>query len=113
MSFYGPESVYDMSHMGLGVFEGYDAIRGFLGDWFGSYEELDDQVDEIVEVGRGVVVAALREIARPSGSPTRSRVQAFYALVIVWRGGTVARITVYPDADEARRAAEGLAKGRG
>jgi hypothetical protein len=46
MRFLGPSSVYDLSDIGVGVFEGCDAIRGFLEDWLGSYDEAADEPKE-------------------------------------------------------------------
>jgi ketosteroid isomerase-like protein len=112
MQFYGADAVYDMSKVGLGTFEGPAAIRRFLEDWLGSYEETDDQVQEITDVGNGIVFAVVRETGRPSGSPTQSRVHAVYGFVFVWTDRKVTRATVYTDADEARAAAIGLAKSR-
>ena len=35
MSFWGHDPVWDLSPMGLGVYEGPLAIRGFFEDWIG------------------------------------------------------------------------------
>jgi hypothetical protein len=51
MSDYGPESVWDMSPVGLGVYEGQVAIRCFLEDW------CDPSVDPLAHqgpLGRGM-----------------------------------------------------------
>jgi ketosteroid isomerase-like protein len=40
MVFYTPDGVYDMS-MGMGTFEGHAAVRGFIEDWWSSYEEYE------------------------------------------------------------------------
>jgi ketosteroid isomerase-like protein len=36
MAFYAPDAVYDMSPMGMGTFEGREAIRGHIEDFLGS-----------------------------------------------------------------------------
>jgi ketosteroid isomerase-like protein len=112
MSFYGPDSVYDMSRRGMGFFEGYRAIRGFLEDWHRAYEEYEDEIQEILELGNGIVFAVVRQNARPSGSPEDVRLHDVYGYVFVWADGKVARVTPYPDVDEARAAAERLAEPR-
>ena len=113
MRFFGPQSVYDMSRFGLPVFEGYPAIRSFIEDWYGSYQEADDDLQEIVGLGNGVVFSAVRETARPSGSPEHARVHAEYSVVVEWTGAKVARLTAYRDTDEARAAARRLVVERG
>jgi ketosteroid isomerase-like protein len=110
MQFYSPDAVYDMSRVGLGTFEGRPAIRRFLEDWLGSYEETEDEVQEITDLGNGIVFAVVRETGRPSGSPTQSRVHAIYGFVFVWKDGKVARATVYTDPHQARAAAADLAQ---
>jgi ketosteroid isomerase-like protein len=112
MPFYGADAVYDMSRVGLGTFEGREAIRRFLEDWLSSYQETEDEMQETVDLGHGIVFARVRETGRPSGSPDQSRVHAVYGFVFVWRDGKVARVTVYTDVDEARAAAERLAESR-
>jgi ketosteroid isomerase-like protein len=109
MLFYDADAVYDMSQVGLGTFEGPEAIRRFLEDWLGSYDETEDDVQEITHLGNGIVFAVVRESGRPSGAPAESRVRSVFGFVFLWRGAKVRRVTVYADPDEARAAAERLA----
>jgi ketosteroid isomerase-like protein len=62
MALYASDVVYDMSPMGMGTFEGWEAVRGFVDDWS--------------------------------------------------EDSKFARVTNYPDIDEARAAAERLAEVR-
>jgi ketosteroid isomerase-like protein len=110
MSFYGPDPVYDVSPMGIGVFQGRDAIRSFLADWMSSYDGYQEDVEEIVDFGNGIAFAAVRESGRPTGSTTDTRTHSTYGFVIVWIDGKIARMTAYPDTGEARAAAERLAE---
>jgi ketosteroid isomerase-like protein len=112
MSFYGPNPVYDVSPMGIGVFQGRTAIRRFLADWMSSYEGYQEDVEEIVDFGKGIAFAAVRESGRPAGSTINTRTHSTYGFVIVWIDGKIARMTAYPDINEARAAAERLAEGR-
>ena len=82
MRFFGERAVYDMSNMGLPAFEGIDAIRWFVTDWYRSYERADDELYEGTLVGNGVVFAILRETARPFESS--AHVHARYGLVVAW-----------------------------
>ncbi len=112
MSFYGPNPVYDVSPMGIGVFQGRTAIRRFLEDWMSSYEGYGEDVEEIVDFGNGIAFAAVRESGRPTGSTIDTRTHSTYGFVVVWIDGKIARMTAYPDIDEARAAAERLAEER-
>jgi ketosteroid isomerase-like protein len=111
MSFYGPDSVWDMSTLGLGVYKGLEAIRGFFDDWTSSYEEFEIEPEEILDFGDGVVLAVIRQNARPVGSS--AHVELRYAAVSAWVEGVNVRTTNYRDIDEARAAAERLAESRG
>src|SRR5271169_3333637 len=113
MSFYGPDPVYDVSPMGIGVFHGRAAIRSFLVDWMTSFEGYSEEAEEIVDFGKGIAFAAVRETGRPTGSGVDTRTHSTYGFVIAWIDGKIARMTAYPDIDEARAAAERLATERG
>ena len=110
MSFYAPDAVCDASPIGMGIFEGNVVIRGFFEDWIGAYEEFENQPEEILDVGEGVVLAVIRQNARPVGST--GHVWVRYGGVIVWAEGMIERFTTYADIDEARAAAEQLAESR-
>jgi ketosteroid isomerase-like protein len=111
MAFYAPDAVYDMSHVGMGTFEGREAIRGFLADWLGSYEEYERGSEELLDLGNGVAFGLFVQKGRPAGSSRR--VEERVASVSEWEDGKVKRITSYSDIDEARAVAERLAEERG
>jgi ketosteroid isomerase-like protein len=111
MSAYGPESVWDMSQIGLGTYEGVAAIRSFFEDWLASYDELEMEVEELVDLGNGVVFFAVRQKARLAGSS--GHVELRYAGFTLWVDGVAMRVRNYADIDEARAAAERLAEERG
>src|SRR5687768_12253338 len=53
---------------GLGdIFEGQAAIRAFVEGWFGMYEELEFKLEEVHDLGNGVVRAVVLQEARPAG----------------------------------------------
>jgi ketosteroid isomerase-like protein len=110
MSVYGPDSVFDTSPLGLGVYQGQAAIRGFFEDWVGTFEEFQIEPEEILDLGGGVTFAVALQSGRPVGGDRQ--VQWRYAAVSVWVGGVAARTTNYLDIDEARAAAERLAESR-
>jgi hypothetical protein len=111
--FYGPDSVFDLSDLGAGVFAGHAAIRGFHVDWLAPYEEAKDEPEEVIDVGNGVVFAVVRGNARPDGSPRHVRVHDRTGVVAIWDDELVVRVVIYRDVAEARAAAERLAEERG
>jgi ketosteroid isomerase-like protein len=111
MAFYASDAVYDMSPIGMGVFEGQAAARGFIEDWWCSYEEHEFEVKEALDLGNGVGFRALIQKGRPVGSS--GEVQLTYGAVGVWEDGKIVRMTNYNDIDEARAAGERLARERG
>jgi ketosteroid isomerase-like protein len=110
MSLCPADGVYDTSH-GLGTYVGPVAIRGFLEEWWGAFEELSFELEEVLDFGNGVVFSAVRQDARPAGST--GHVRAREAYVLEWVEGMCARVTTYGDIDEGRAAAERLAGSRG
>jgi ketosteroid isomerase-like protein len=111
ISFFGSNSVWDTSPVGLGIYDGPAAIRGFIEDWIGAYEEWQSELEEILDLGSGVVFVVVRQNARPVGSP--GHVQLHYAAVLQWAEGLIMRFTNYTDIDEARAAAGQLAQSKG
>ena len=91
-------------------FEGRAAIRSFIEEWLGTYEELEYGLEEVRDLGNGVVFAVVVQNGRPAGSAGHLRQREGW--VFVWVRGLVARLTVY-EADEGRAAAECLAWERG
>ena len=68
MGFFAPDAVYDMSSVGIGTFEGADAIRGHFGDWFGNYEAYEFSPEEVHDLGSGVTFMVVRHHGRAAGS---------------------------------------------
>ena len=91
------------------LIEGRAAIRGFLDDWFGAYEELQYELDEVTHLGGGVVLAVVIQDGRLVGSAGRIRQREGW--VYLWEGGSIARLTT-SEVDQARAAAERLAEQR-
>jgi ketosteroid isomerase-like protein len=90
--------------------EGRAAIRGFLPEWFGVFDELDFEFEEVSHLGGGVVFAVVIQDGRLVGSPGRVRQREGWVYLCV--GGSIERLTTYRDIDEARAAAERRAKER-
>jgi ketosteroid isomerase-like protein len=110
MRFFAPGVVW-RSLDGLGTFKGAAAVRGFLEDYVSAYESFDTQLEEIVDMGGGVLFAAIRHTAHLGGGS--GRVEARFAWVMAVDEGLVVRFLAGNDLDEARAAAERLAEERG
>ncbi len=103
-SFYAPDAVFDS---GLEVFEGRSAIRGLYEDWWRAYEDHQQEVEEVRDLGNGVIFVVVLQRARLPD--TTGALQNRYAAVAAWANGLIEKQTNYQDIDEARAAAERLA----
>ena len=91
-------------------FDGKAAIRSFIEEWFGAYEELEFGLEEVRDLGNGVVFAVVDQNGRPAGSGGQLRQREGW--VFVWVRELIARLAIY-EVDEGRAAAERLAGERG
>jgi ketosteroid isomerase-like protein len=89
------------------LIEGRAAIRGFLDEWFGSYEALDFELEEVSHLGGGVVFAVVIQDGRLVGSDSHARQREGW--VYLCGGGSIARLTTC-DVDQGRAAAESAAQ---
>jgi ketosteroid isomerase-like protein len=105
------DAVWVMDEVGLGPFEGVEAIREFLLEWWSLWQEHDHRVDEVVVLSERVGYVIIREAGRMKSSG--SVVEARVAHVIESIDGLMVRDTTYTDIDAARAAAERLARERG
>ncbi|HEX3432839.1 MAG TPA: nuclear transport factor 2 family protein [Solirubrobacteraceae bacterium] len=108
MSFYGRDSVFDMSGWGLGVHTGSRAIRRFFESWIGSFAEFSMELEEVADLGSGVTFAVARQDARSSGA--REPLSIRHAAIAVWQGGVAVRVTNYRDIEQARKLAVTVAQ---
>jgi ketosteroid isomerase-like protein len=110
-AYLAPDAVWEMYEVGLGPFEGVAAIRAFLKEWWSTWEEHHHDVEEVLDLGHGVVYAVVREDGQVKGSDGVVRVRV--AHVSLWVEGLVVRDTTYTDTEAARKAAERLSEERG
>jgi ketosteroid isomerase-like protein len=110
MGIFAPDAVWEVQPLGISH-RGAPAIRSFLEDWLGSYEDSEYDQEEGHNLGNAVVFVVSRLDARPVGSP--SRVHERWSFTVLWVAGMVMRVTGRNDIDEARTAAERLAEERG
>ena len=103
----------DATFDGRGVrdhYEGRAAIRSMLEEWFAAYEELEFGLEEVRDLGNGVVFAVVVQNGRPAGSAGHLRQREGW--VFLWVRGLVASLTT-SEIDEGRAAAERLAEEQG
>lgn len=111
MRFYGPDSVWDVSPWGLGTHTGMTAIRQFFKDWIGGFDEYLVTVEQLHDLGNGVVYAIAVQQGRAAGSDGHLRLR--YAPVFLWDGDIAIRVTHHRDIEQGRAAGERLAASRG
>jgi ketosteroid isomerase-like protein len=107
LSFFAPDAVFDGREWNR--YEGRAAIGGFLDDWFSSFAELRMELEELVILEDGVVLAKVNQEGRPVGvdGPVHQR----EGWAICWSAdGLLVRLTTHADLDEARAAVERLAE---
>ena len=109
MAIFDADAVWEVQPLGISH-TGAPAIRSFLEDWLGSYENYEDRQEDGLDLGNGVVFVVSRLDARPAGSP--GKVQERWSFTVLWAAGMVRRVTGRNDIDHARAAAEQLAKSR-
>jgi ketosteroid isomerase-like protein len=108
---YAPDAVWDTSALGVGVFEGHNATRGFYEDWIAAYADFRAELEEFRDLGNTVSFAVIVHQARLDGSS--GIVEFRYAVVRAWADDLVQRDIVYTDIDKGRADAERLAEERG
>ena len=109
LGLYAPDAVYVTE--GLGRFEGRAAIRSFIEDFRGSFENFVFEVEEILDLGNGVVYARQVLTGRLLGGGGDVSMRSGWVVTFV--DGLIVRSASYKDPDEARAAAERLAEERG
>src|SRR5207245_9984803 len=104
MSLCAPDAVLDLSHRELPSCEGVPAIRRWVEDWWGAFEDLRFELEEVLDLGDGVTFSVVCQNAPLAGSTGHVRQREGW--VSVWVEGLVERVTTYADMDEARAAAQ-------
>jgi ketosteroid isomerase-like protein len=108
LGFYRPDVILEAPDAGL-TFTGLNAIRDFYEDFFGLWDHLESELEELRDLGNGVAFAVIRNKGRPVGS--RAEAQQRAAWISIWVGRKIARVDIYFDIDKGRTAAERHAEG--
>jgi hypothetical protein len=110
VSMYSADATWDMSELGAGVLRGHDAIRRFLEEWLGDYDEFEFALENADDLGHGVAWAVVLPRGRRGGS---ERFEEFrYGNCAVSEDGLIVRMVFSIDTDAGRAAAERLAEER-
>jgi hypothetical protein len=109
MSYFAPDAIWEEAELGA-TFDGERAIRTFLDEWRGRYEEYEMSTEEFLDLANGVVFVVNRETVRLAGSTARLQERWAYTYVVV--NGMIASTRASSNIDEARAAAERLAAPR-
>jgi ketosteroid isomerase-like protein len=107
MCFFAENSVWDVSDWGLGTHAGSAAIRTFFGDWIGGFDEYRVEIEEILDLGGGIVFVVACQHA--GLARTRGALRLRYAAIFAWSGDIVLSATHHQNVDEARALAKRLA----
>jgi ketosteroid isomerase-like protein len=110
LAMFRPDGVLDMSPIGMGVFEGHEAIRGFYEDVLVSYEDFEPVIEELRDPGNGVSFAVFAAHGRLHGSA--SWLELRFAGVGSGRAGWSSGLPTTPTSPRPA-AAERLAQERG
>jgi hypothetical protein len=106
--FYAPNAVLRGAE--IGTLAGPAAIGSFFEDVLSRYDEFHGELEEIIDLGNGVGFLVTICKGRPVGSDEEVRLRL--ASVLVGTERVIEQQTNYIDIDEARAAAERLAKSR-
>src|SRR5436190_23778442 len=90
-SSFAEDATFDGRALG-DIFEGRAAIRSFLEEWFGAYEQLEVGLEEIRDLGNGIVFAVVFQNGRLVGSAGHLRQREGW--VFVWVRGLIARLAI-------------------
>jgi hypothetical protein len=91
--------------------EGRETIHSFFEDWFCVYEEFAFEPEEFRDLGNGVTFNVISQRGRVAD--TAAWIPDSSTVVVTWTDGLIKKVTNFTDIDEARDAAEQLAKERG
>jgi len=111
-AYFAPDVVWES--VGLGTtFNGLAGSREFLGDWMARFGDYAIDIEELLDLGSGVVFVKSGHAGRPIGSPGHLRLpREVLVNVFVWERGLITRVVSSGDTPQARAGAERLAQER-
>ena len=96
---FDPAVVLDASHRVDGrIGHGREEMVAILGEWLATWDDFDDEVEEMFDLGdRVLVISTQRGRGKGSGIAFENRFGMLYEI----RGGKIVRWTVYDDPRQA------------
>ena len=104
---YDPDIVWDASRTERGgmagpIVRGHEALKKWLRQWYGAWENIEDQLDEVIDAGHEVItVMTQRGSGRGSGVEVADRLATIWVVC----GGRITRATWFPTRAEALESA--------
>jgi ketosteroid isomerase-like protein len=86
---------------GQGVYRGHDGLRDMFRDWYASFEDYNEGIEEIFEAGEHVISVST---GRGRGRTSRADVEMPFNIVWTIGGGKVIRLVWFPTRAEALQA---------
>lgn len=85
------------------VAHGRDDVQAWLRQWYSAWENVQDELEELIDCGGDEVLSVMTQRGRGRGSGVE--VADRIAAVWVIRGGLVAKVTWFPTREQALEAA--------
>jgi ketosteroid isomerase-like protein len=103
LAYFTPEVVSDHSRrLGGGVARGREELRRQITEWVGTFDDHREEIDEIRDLGDSICVLVTQ---RGRGKASGVEVENRYALLYEFQGALISRLTAFPTAAEALKAA--------
>ena len=106
LAFFDPHVVLDMSRvtgLDFGIPYGHAAATDAIRRYIGAFDEYAYEVKQLTDLGAGAVLANVAERGR--GKKSGVRVERSFAALYTVIAGKIARVTVFPNEEEALEAA--------
>jgi ketosteroid isomerase-like protein len=107
-SIYDPSIEWDASRTERGTITGrvvhrHSGLKKWLREWYGAWEDIHDELEEVIDAGDNQVVSVMTQRGRGRGSGVE--VEDSLATIWTFRDGRVVRVIWYPTRQEALKAA--------
>lgn len=108
LSLYDPGIELDASRTQRGAItgrlvHGHAALQRWLREWYGAWDNIDDDLEELIDAGEHEVISVMtqRGRGRTSGVEVEDRLATLWTI----RGGRIVRAVWFPTREEALAAA--------
>jgi len=100
MSAFAEDVVWQDQH---GTYHGHEGVARSTARWSSAWEDLHQEVDDILDTDGDDVVLLLRQSGRGKGSG--APVESVFGWIYTITGGRISRVRLFPDANQALKAA--------